>query len=74
MFERKKEQNEAEHKESAMDSMHALVFPLGSVASVLYPVFASDCKQHTAFIALPRSSSYSRHKLHVNESRKSTPQ
>ena len=48
-FERKKEQNEGEHGESAIDGMHVLVIQLGSVDSVLYPVFASDCKQRTAF-------------------------
>ena len=73
MFERKKEQNEAEHEESSIVSMHVLVIPLGSVASVLYFVFASKCKQRTAFVALPVRSSDSRHKSHVIESRESTP-
>ena len=72
-FERKKEQNETEHGESAMDGMHVLVNPLGLIDSVLYSVFASDCKQRTALIALPLRSSYSRHTLHVIESRDSTP-
>ena len=41
----------------------------------LYLVFAPDCKQRsTAFVVLPLRSSYSRHTLHVIESRESTPQ
>ena len=43
-FERKKEQNEAEHEQSAFDGMRILVIPLGSVDSVLYPLITSDCK------------------------------
>ena len=54
--------------------MHVLVIPLETVDSVLYPVLAPgpDCKQRTAFVALPLRSSYSRHTLHVIESREST--
>ena len=73
MFERKKEQNEAEQRESAIDGMHVLIIPLVSVDSVLYPVFAMDCKQRTAFVAFPLCSNYSQHTLHVIESRESTP-
>ena len=72
-FERKKEQNEAEHEESAIDGMHVLAILLGSVDSVLYPVFTPDYKQRTAFVALPLRSSYSRHTLHVIESREQLP-
>ena len=72
-FKRKKEQNKSEHGESTIDSMHVLVIPLGSVDSVLFPVFASDCKQRTAFVALPLRSSYSQHTLHVIESCQSLP-
>ena len=61
MFERKKDQNEAEDEESAIVSMHVLVIQLGSVASVLYSVFTSVL------------SSDSRHKSQVIESRESAP-
>ena len=48
--------------------LHILVIPLGSVDTVLYQIFASNCKQRTGFFALPLHSSYSWHKLHVIES------
>ena len=75
MFERKKEQNEAEHGESAIGSMYMyiLVIPLGSVDSVLYPVFAPGCRQHMGFFTLSLRSSHSQHRLLVIESRESTP-
>ena len=72
-FERKKEWNEAEHGESAIDGMHVLNIPLGSVDSVLYSVFTPDCKQCTGFFALPILSNHSQHTLNVIESRESTP-
>ena len=52
-LERWKEQNEAEHGESTINSLHILVIPLGSIDSVLYPVFTPYCKQCTGFFALP---------------------
>ena len=73
VLEREKEQNEAEHGESAIDDMHVLVIPFGYIDSVLYLVFASNCKQRTGFFALPLCSSHSQHTLHVIESRESTP-
>ena len=73
MFNRKKGKNEAEHREGTIDGMPVLVILLGSVDSALYPVFAPDRKQHTAFVALPLRSSYSRHTLHLIESREPPP-
>ena len=58
---RNKEQNEAEHGKSAINGMHILVIPLASVDSMLYPVFAPDCKQRMGFFALPLRSSHSTH-------------
>ena len=72
-LERHEKQNEAEHGESAIDGMHVLLFPLGSVDSVLYPVVAPVCKHRTLFFALPLRSRGSRHTLHVIKSREPTP-
>ena len=43
-FERKKEQKEAEHEESAIDGMHVLLIPLGSCDSVLYLVYVAGLR------------------------------
>ena len=49
---KKQRANEAKHEESTIDDMHVLIFPLGSIDSVLYPVIAPVCKQHTG-VSLP---------------------
>ena len=72
-FERKKEQNKAEHGESAIDGMHILVILLGSIDSMWYPVLPPDSKQCTGFFVLPFRSSQSWHMLHVIESHEPTP-
>ena len=53
----KKKQNEAEQGESVFNDMHVLVIPLGSVDSVLDPIFVPERKQHTCFFSLPLDSS-----------------
>ena len=40
---------EADHGESSIDGMHILVILLGFVDSMLYSVFAPDCKQSAGF-------------------------
>ena len=52
----KKEQNKAEHKESFIDDMHVLVSPLGTVAGMLYYIFASDCVSNVQLSSLFQST------------------
>ena len=59
----------------AIDGMHILVILLGYVDSMLYLVFATDCKQRIGLFTLALRSNHSVYTLHVHviESHESTP-